>query len=231
MDKEKKWTIGILAASAVVIGGYFYTSVKGVPWKRDSIAKELQKYVENKYNIKTKIKDTFYDFKDGHFGVRLCEKAKKGLEFSVETDGERMIDFYPEKLWEWQLENELNPIVKQHITGMKSYQATVVYGMGYEQDGIIPHYKTVKEGIGYVVHLQQKWSPETEEKVINELFHVTKMMKEKEMKHIEFVVYFRESEKDTSIKRIQVLPENVEHIRNREDILQYVEEINIHIEE
>lgn len=223
MGKGKKWTIGILAAGAVAVGGYLYTSLKGVPWKESSAAKDLQEYVEKKYNIKTKIKDTFYNFKDEHYGVRLCEKGKKGLVFSAETDGEKMMDFYPEGVWEWQLENELNPIVKQHITNTKSYQATAVYGMGYEQNGVVPHYKTVKEGIGYTVHLQAEWSSKQEEKVVHELFHVTKMMKEKGMKYIEFVVYFKEKENESVGKRIEILPGEIENIQNREDIRKYIE--------
>lgn len=222
MKKEDKWKIGILTAGVVAVGGYLYTSFYGVPWKESSAAKDLQKYVEKKYNIKTKIKDTFYNFKDGHYGVRLSEKGKKGLEFSAETDGEQMIDFYPEGLWKWQLENELYPIVKQHITNMESHRAVPVLGMGYEKNGIVPHYKEVKEGIGYFVHLQTEWNPKTEEKVIHELFHVTKIMKEKEIKDIEFVVVFAGKEDDTPSKRIRILPGEMNHIQTREDIRNYI---------
>ena len=64
---------------------YGYVSFNGVPWKKNTVAQELEKHVENKYNIHVEVVEKYYNFKDGSYGAKFKVDGEQG-EFTFNSD-------------------------------------------------------------------------------------------------------------------------------------------------
>ena len=102
-------TLSIILAAVVVFIGYGYVSFNGVPWKKNTVARELEKHVENKYNIHVEVVEKYYNFKDGSYGAEFKVDGGHG-EFTFNSDKLRdgkYSDYYIEALWQSQLKKEV----------------------------------------------------------------------------------------------------------------------------
>jgi hypothetical protein len=214
---EMKWILSIFVVILIVIGGYFYVEFNGLPWKRYTVANELKEYIEKKYTIKTSIKDRYYNFKNGGYGVQLYETEKgENFSFTVVKVGETIEDYYPEHVWSWQINDDINPIVEKYMTNVDKHTSHPIHGTGYDNNGVVPHYKETKGiSLTYNIFLKEV----NEEVLLTELFNVIEEMKGKEILNVE--LYVSTLSLETNFTSIDIPEGEIEKIKKKEDILNY----------
>ncbi|GGE59192.1 hypothetical protein [Priestia taiwanensis] len=219
-----KWFLRIVAVGIIAFIGFLYFSFAGLPWKERAIGKEIQEHLDKKYNVKTNIKETFYNFKHGIYGAHIYIEGEEGnLEFYAEkvTDGIR--DTYGERLWSWQMKNEMGPILKKHVPNLGSHGADLQPTTPYDGSGIIPHYKDAGQAFFYRIVLDKPWNEVDEQAVHEGLFHVIQEMKDKGINTITLYlspVFVHTKAPDP--KNIRIRNTDMEQIKTKEDIAKYV---------
>jgi hypothetical protein len=222
--KKMKWVFRILLGGFLFLIGSFVVSFTGLPWKERAIANEIQEHFEEKYNIKASIKETFYNFKYGEYGAHFyLDGEEERLEFLAVKKKDRIDDTYGERLWSWQIKNDLGPILKKHISNLGSHGADLQYASSYNGSGIIPHYKDAGQNFFYRIVLNKSWDEVDEQVVHAELFEVIKEMKEKGINNIDIElspVFIHTKPVDP--KNIRIPNAKMEEIKTKEDIAKYV---------
>ncbi|GGE59185.1 hypothetical protein [Priestia taiwanensis] len=85
----------IFLVVALIVICFVHAEFNGLPWKKQRVSKKLQKYAEKKYNIQTTIKEKYYNFRNGGYGVLLYETEKgEDALFTVIQIGENIEDSY-----------------------------------------------------------------------------------------------------------------------------------------
>jgi hypothetical protein len=85
----------IFLVIALLIISFIHVEFNGLPWKKHRVSKKLQEYAEKKYNIETTIKEKYYNFRNGGYGVLLYETEKgEDTIFSVTQVDENIEDSY-----------------------------------------------------------------------------------------------------------------------------------------
>lgn len=99
------------------ISGGVASAIYGFPWKKKAVAAELKSYLEEKYDQEFQQKETFYNFKDGHYGAIFYPAGDSELEFYAEEGFAEypFVDIYPEVLWARQLKDAAE------LTAQKEY--------------------------------------------------------------------------------------------------------------
>ncbi|GGE59197.1 hypothetical protein [Priestia taiwanensis] len=220
-----KWFTGIVLTIILVLGGSFIIHFTGLPWREKAIGKELQEHLEQKYNIKTNIKETYYNFKYGTYGAHFYEEGKgERLLFRAEKINDGIEDTYDEELWFWQLNKDVSPIVKKYISNLDSYRAiSTTYGNKYHGHGSIPHYKDVGDTFLYLISLNKKWDEIDEQIVHAELFHVIQEVQKQNITNVDIeLAPFFDFTKPVDPKRIYIPKSSLHEIKMKEDIVKYV---------
>ena len=199
MKKSIKVTLGIVSAAVIAFVGFGYVSFNGVLWEKVKVSQELEKHVENKYNINVEVVDKYYNFKDGKYGaIFKVHGDQGGFTFNSDkvSDGEYW-DYYVEELWKSQLKKESEPIVKHSFKSLPivSYDYFFIYGIADElqiKSDNIPNYKKVNSKLDLVLRLQDYWSEETKKKGINETYTLIQELKKKGIDNIGLTIYYKE---------------------------------------
>jgi hypothetical protein len=217
-----KWFFRIVAVVIIAFIGYVYFTFTGLPWKERAIANEIQEHLDKKYNIKTNIKETYYSY--GSYGAYFyIDGEEEPLEFRAEKKRDGIEDTYGERLWSWQMKNDLGPILKKHISNLGSHGADLQYASNYNGSGIIPHYKDTGQTFFYRIVLNKSWGEVDEQAVHAGLFEVIKEMKEKDINNIDIElspVFIHTKPVDP--KNIRIPNATMEQIKTKEDIAKYV---------
>ncbi|GGE59178.1 hypothetical protein [Priestia taiwanensis] len=217
-----KWVLGILLTGIIIVGVYFYIGFNGLPWKAQDTANEIQMHLENKYSIKTSIKDTYFNFKQGTYGAYFYEDGKdKTFQFHAEKTHSGIEDTYGKEVWFWQIENDLNPIVQKHMSNLNTYEATHTHGPGYTGDTNITHYKNAGQTFNYRIVLNKPWDKLDEQIIYEELLQVVKEIKTKEIKNVDIELAPTSTQHSDS-KSIHIPDFAIKHIKTKEDILEYI---------
>ena len=163
------------------------------------VSQELEKHVENKYNINVEVVDKYYNFKDGSYGATFKVHGDQG-EFTFNSDkvsSGKYLDYYVEELWKSQLKKESDPIIKRSFKSLpiESYDYFFIYGIADElqiKSDNIPNYKKVNSKLDLVLRLQDYWSEETKKKGINETYTLIQELKKKGIDNIGLIIYYKE---------------------------------------
>jgi len=195
----------ILCIGLVVIlsfAGFLYISFNGIPWKKDQVAQEIEKYVENKYNTDVEVVDKYFNFKFASYGATFKDK-KDGIDFTFETEKTKSgnyLDFYVESFWASQLREDTEPIIKQCFESLpiESYDYLFTYGIADElqiKSDNIPNYKTVNSDLVLVLRLKDSWSIESKNRGISETYTFIQELKKKDIDNINLSIYYKLNEK------------------------------------
>ena len=231
MKKLIKVTLGIISAAVIAFGGFGYVSFNGVPWEKVKVSQELEKHVENKYNINVEVVDKYYNFKDGSYGAMFKVHGDQ-REFTFNShkvsNGEYW-DYYVEELWKSQLNKESYPIIKRSFESLpiESYDYFFIYGIADElqiESNDIPNYKKVNSKLDLVLRLQDYWSEETKKKGINETYMLIQELKKKDIDNIGLAIYYKEGSDEQEKEHfygISFEAGDLKMVHTKEDIEKY----------
>lgn len=112
--KKQTWIILIFGVIVLVLAAWVTIAFNGLPWKEKAVAGKLENYLEEKYDQKFIMKESFYNFKDGSYGAWFYPAQDELMEFYAEEGfGEHTyVENYPEELWARQLKEAVQPIAK-----------------------------------------------------------------------------------------------------------------------
>ncbi|EKN63744.1 hypothetical protein P9E76_03590 [Schinkia azotoformans] len=126
---------------------FIYVSFSGFPWKKYTVGKEIQAYLDERYDQPFLIKDRLYNFKDGKYGIKATPVKEADLQFTAwEGYGDyEYIDYYPEAVWEKQVYDDFEEIVNKIYPDHTMYNASTAMGFGNElvKGPEIPSYRDV----------------------------------------------------------------------------------------
>lgn len=106
MSSNMKKILGVIIAVVVIVCTYFYITTFGVPFKKSSVAKDIQKHLEDKYEQDIERVGSVYNFIDKHYGGVY---ELNNIEFYAEKrDDEepQYIDTYANEIWTEQLRED-----------------------------------------------------------------------------------------------------------------------------
>lgn len=222
----KKGVLLALTLSVVGVCLYFFIAFYGLPWKKASTAKELERYVEEKYAIDVRLKERYYNFKDGSYAAEFTLESDPSISFSAaKYHSGTLSDYYSEAVWVNQVEMDIAPILNRSFPSlsMDSHSVNPVYGMGDElvngQD--IPSYKDVLTGVDVGVHFATAWTEETEELLVKEGFDFIASLQAKGVQNIGVRLYLQDKplEDDrTQTYAISIEPSDFNQIETIEDL-------------
>ncbi|MGY3716266.1 YfjL-like protein [Sutcliffiella cohnii] len=218
-------TTSIIGISFIVFG---YTLFNGLPWKKHTVASELEAYVEEKYDIEVKVKEKTYNFKDGNYGIIASLQNQPNITFSAEKLSSRkdvIFDYYPEAIWVEEINSELAPILNENYPKDFIF-IDAVYGSGQEMNmkKQIVSYKVVPHP--FFVHINVD-EPISEEHIKN-YYEIVKFLQERKISNIELSMGFSTEEmKDSSQKptftTIRIEAHNINSIQKKEDVYNFIE--------
>lgn len=114
MKYLKKYLLTFCGIFVIFVIFYIYASFNGLPWKKESVAKKLESYVEEKYGIEVELKEKFYNFKDGSYGAKFVLKDNDKITFLVyQYHTGTLSDEYPEAVWSKEVLDDVTPVLKQ----------------------------------------------------------------------------------------------------------------------
>lgn len=232
MKKSTKVTLGIVSAVVIAFGGFEYVSFNGVPWEKVKVSQELEKHIENKYNINVEVVDKYYNFKDGDYGAKFTVHGDQE-EFtfnSDKVDDGKYLDYYVEELWTSQLKKESYPIIKRSFKSLpiESYDYNFIYGIADElqiKSDNIPNYKKVNSKLDLVLRLQDYWSEETKKKGINETYTLIQELKKQGIDNIGLIIDYKERTEEQEkglIYRIFFEAGDLKKVHTQEDVEKYL---------
>lgn len=225
----KKYLLIFCGIFVIFVICYFYASFYGLPWKKDSVAKKLESYVEEKYDIQVELVEKYYDFKGGSYGAKFVLKDNDKITFSAYQYHTGILsDEYPEAFWSQEVMDDVTPVLKQSFPtlNVKDYYAIPVYGMGDElvEGKEIPSYKEVNTEIVFAVAFSDKWTKETEETLIKESYEFITSLQEKGIKNLGVTFFLeKESEEGVGYFTIAVDGNEFNQIKTEEDVRKYIE--------
>lgn len=212
------------------VGAFFYTAFFGTPWKKATIAKELEAFVEKKYAIDVRLKEKTYNFKDGSYGAIFALDENPKLSFGAEqlTNG-KIFEYYPEAVWVAEAEKDVYPVLQKSFPSLSlgTYSIAPVYGVGRDLNikEDIPSYKNVETGIGLAVHFHDVRTKEKEEVLVKEAFTFVSSLQKKGIKNLDVRLYLGEKateEQKTKTFSISIEGEDLLHIKTEEDVKKYI---------
>ncbi|MFB5281030.1 hypothetical protein [Peribacillus sp. Hz7] len=232
MKKSTKVTLGIVSAAMIVFGGFVYVSFNGVPWKKVAVSQELEKHVENKYNINVEVVDKYYNYKDGSYGAAFkVHRDQEEFTFNSDKAGNgEYLDYYVEELWTSQLKKESYPIIKRSFKSLpiESYDYMFIYGIADElqiKSDNIPDYKKVNSELDLVLRLQDYWSEETKKRGIHETYTLIQELKKQGIDNIGLIIDYKERAEEQEkghIYRIFFEAGDLKKVHEQEDIEKYL---------
>jgi hypothetical protein len=122
LNKYIKITLGVLGVIILGIGLLvvtFLLEMKPDKDEEEKIKIQAEQYLEDKFNDNFEIYDTLYD-NMGNFGFEYAAKVrdkKDGTEFLVyyNNETEQMVDTYIAEKWAKDLENEIQPFIRENL--------------------------------------------------------------------------------------------------------------------
>lgn len=83
--------------------------------EKTSTAKELETYVEKKYNIQVDLVNSSYNFKEGNYGATFALNDNPKISFNaMKLKNGEIQDYYPEAVWVDEAQNDIYPLLKKH---------------------------------------------------------------------------------------------------------------------
>ena len=210
---------------------FIYVSFYGLPWEKTQVSKELKQYVEEKYDIKVDIKESYFNFKFDNYGTIFTLKDDKEFSFSAEKQRDNTLqDYYPEAVWEKEVKGDLVPLIDSSFDSLSvdRYGVNPVYGIGNLEDikKDVPSYKNIQTGINVVIHFKEERSSKTEEALIKEVVSFIQKVNEKEIKNIELTFYLKEQEledKKPETLYITIPSDKLYSIKTEDDVKKYIQ--------
>lgn len=224
--KQRGWAI--LVVLLLLVCAYLLMSFYGLPWKKAQTAKELEAYVEDKYDIAVHLKERHYNFKGMNYGATFVLEDNEHILFTAEKyKSGTLSDYYAEALWVEEAKNDIDPLLKESFASltMKESRINPVYGMGDElvKDKEVPSYKMVKTGVDVAVYFKDEWNKTSEVALVNEGFKFIQLLKEKGIVTLGVRLYLeRELEENrTQMFAIAIEPKDFQHITSPRDMEKY----------
>ena len=193
-----KTLLKIFAVLAICVVGFFYVSFFGLPWKKVTVAKELEQYIEKKYAIDVDVKDRYYNFKDGSYGAIFVETTQQ-IDFTVEKiSNDDILDYYAEAVWVEQVTVDTAPIIEKSFPSftVKEPYISPVYGIGNDLTVTkdIPNYRDVNTMVSLILRFEETRTKQTEEVLVTELFAFIQALQQVGIENVGITVYLDEEE-------------------------------------
>lgn len=111
-----KWTLRIIGIFVIVIAITTYVSFFGTPIGKGFAKQQIEEYLSATYGSEMVLQEVNYDFKVGKYYGVAYPKQDNELTFSVEyySGIDEWNDYYPEKLWEKQLTEDLRLFLSEN---------------------------------------------------------------------------------------------------------------------
>jgi len=139
---------------------YLYLSLYGVPFKKNMKAKDVQKYLEEKYDEDVELVGAVYNFQNKHYGG-VYEIGD--VEFYAEevVKDEEYIDTYPNEIWKREIVTDYKEVYKDVFERAIRIQADFVE---YEEPVIegpeVPRYDEVNSQLSLDLTIDEALSDE-----------------------------------------------------------------------
>ncbi|MDZ5471435.1 hypothetical protein SM124_06705 [Bacillus sp. 31A1R] len=216
-----KWVGLSFLSLLLLIGGFLYSQFFGLPWEKIKAEKILTEYVEEKYEIDVTVQKSFFNFKDGSYGVHFI--SEDNLAFTADYGKHRpqpIWDYYPEAVWNQQMERELGATVNKLFPTHDRIVFSGAYGVGHDLKigKEIPPFDEVNAEFDLYVGEKSLWSKEKEIEVYQSLFALVEILKNKEIDNLNMMISFH-TEEDTKMSHyIHVNSKDLNKIHTWEDI-------------
>ncbi|WP_338753714.1 hypothetical protein [Bacillus sp. FJAT-52991] len=130
MKKRRKKILVISVILLVCIGGFIYAYFEGLPWKKKQVARELQQYLEERYDESFVLKSTFFDVEERKYGATFSPTSDQSMAFNARKEGGEYtyIDDYPEGVWQREFQEDIEPAVRQHFPNLTDWYVGTAYG-------------------------------------------------------------------------------------------------------
>lgn len=223
----------IAIALILIFFSLIYVTFNGIPWKKGQVAKELEQYVETKYNTDVELVEHFYDFKFGSYGATFQgQEGQSTFTFTAEkVDRDHYLDYYVEELWRSQLKKDTEPIIKAYKNrlSIKSYDYLFIYGIANDlqiKGENIPNYKEVDSELNLLIELNHPWNEDLKEQDISETYAFITELKKNGIDNIGLTVNYKFQEGNQGKDyRIMIDPGEFNNIQAPSDIEKYLVEL------
>jgi hypothetical protein len=229
-----KLSVILLICLSVLIGLSVYFAVHGTPWGKSFAKKQISEYLGNKYNQPMTISQIFYAFDEGIYIATAYPQDQDDVKFRVRrNDDSKNVEFsddYFINLWEYQVNSQLNPFVKNVFSTSDSGRINIgsnpIYKEYKNKVTRIPNYQEVKDNIyessDIYISINRKFDEKNSETEYQKVFDVVQFVKEKSYKVKKMTVCFCENtEKFNEWVNLLISDENIQQITSKDDIKKY----------
>ena len=224
--KKSKIIFLFLGIIFILIVGMIYGAIFGLPWKKVYVGNEILKHIEEKYDETFVIEERIYNFKDGHYGIIVHPESDKSLSFIAEQGygNYEFVDYYAEKVWEQQVKQEYEELVKELFPDSTELDAMSVMGIGVEivKDGKVPNYKEVNETFSLTVRFNKEF--DEDEKRYENAYKLIQKIQQEEGK-MELSLIFEEKEEEQGKPQLEgylnFTEAEMKIIKSIEDVKEY----------
>ncbi|WP_066309043.1 hypothetical protein [Bacillus sp. FJAT-29814] len=139
------WSVGLLL---FILGLTIYFLFNGTPWEKNNQEKEMQQFLENKYQMEFVFKKMSYNYLSETYQAYAYPKGHSDVEFMVQEDMDSKAgysDTYPKAFWESELSRELKEKIKDLFPNLdeSNFQALQIVERGEYFGKGIPTYQQV----------------------------------------------------------------------------------------
>ena len=224
---KKKIVWGSFLVTILVICLFIWISVFGNPIKKYSVSREIVIKLEEKYDEKFTLVESFYEWKSGTYGGVYTSEKNKNVQFTAEKyQTGNFSDYYPEEIWLYEIEKELIPKAKEIFFDYDQVEASTVWGIGRDEvkGGKIPNYKEISTGDALQISIRANvaYSDVNKEEVEQKIFTLVQFLKEKS-NTVGLFVAFSSPDESTNKEAgfYNIAGENIRDIRNVSDLEKY----------
>ncbi|WP_157796194.1 YfjL-like protein [Bacillus xiapuensis] len=134
MKKRKRKVILAGLIILIFLSGFTYSYFKGTPWKKRQVAKELERYLEERYEQSFVLKSTFFNAEERQYGAVFSPKNDQSMAFNAREDGEKQTysDDYPEGVWQREFQEDIESAVRKNFPNMTDWFVGTAYGQSAE---------------------------------------------------------------------------------------------------
>lgn len=147
MMKKRKVFLLIILMTGIAFIITVYLFFQGLPWKKVAVAKELEHYLDKKYEQEFILKEKYYNFKDGRYGGIFYLKNEPSLEFNADEgySENKYEDTFPGVVWAEQLNEDIDAFYKDIYPEIHLFDTDYVIDTKIDmvKGPYIPRYDTV----------------------------------------------------------------------------------------
>lgn len=180
----------------------FYTMFNGTPWGKQSMKKQAEQYLQQKYGDEVEMKEIHYDFDNSFYFNSIYYavaqlKAEPQIQFRVLKFGEEIVDDYKYAYWSFEVKNEIKQQFEQVTSIMFRLQNDPISHRAENYGAHLPSYHEIKyyieEPIKPDLRLWLTKNTETQPDMMATILDIVLFLREKDYK-LDSITFVLESD-------------------------------------